>query len=202
MAYRVDFSAAWVKSDRLPEQSIFNLKPLLTIPLPPLRLMTSLTDTSAIAPFADVRTLPELFAWRVKQSPRAAAYLVFDATTANWLPISWESIGSRVERMAQAMETLNLARGARIAILLPNGLEAVSIDLSALAIACVPVPLHALDNPASIAYILADSDASVLVAQTEAQWLAIAASGVALPSLHHVFIAEGAAAAPRAARWP
>jgi long-chain acyl-CoA synthetase len=95
-----------------------------------------------------------------------------------------------MERMAQALERLQLPRGARIAILLPNGLDAVCADQAALALACVPVPLHALDNPASIVYILADSETSVLVAQSDAQWQAIAATGVALPWLRQVVIVD------------
>jgi long-chain acyl-CoA synthetase len=68
-----------------------------------------------------------------------------------------------------------------------------------LAQACVPVPLHAIDNPASIAYILADSDASVLLAFSDAQWQAIAATGVALPSLRQVVVVSKAADSPAAA---
>lgn len=137
-----------------------------------------------------VHTLSELFAWRVAQTPLADAYLQYDAATSQWTPLSWQAVASRVERVAGALDALQLPRGARIAILLPNGLDAVCIDQAALALACVPVPLHALDNPASIAYILSDSDASVLVAQTDAQWLAIAHTGVALPALRQVVILE------------
>jgi long-chain acyl-CoA synthetase len=158
-------------------------------------LMTPSTATSPTSTFGAAQTLSELFSWRVQQSPDAVGYLEFDAATQRWMPVSWAATAARVERVALALARLHLARGARIAILLPNGLDAVSIDQAALALACVPVPMHALDNPASIVYILADSDASVLVAQSEAQWQAIAATGVALPSLRQVVIVEGAALA-------
>src|SRR5208337_5194102 len=59
---------------------------------------------------------------------------------------------------------------------------------AALALACVPVPMHALDNPASIAYILSDSDASLLVAASDTQWQAIANTGVALTVLRQVVV--------------
>jgi long-chain acyl-CoA synthetase len=148
-----------------------------------------------------VQTLAELFRWRVLQSPQAPAYLVFDAPSGNWLPMSWQSVAERVDCVAGALEALQLPRGARIALLLPNGIDAVTFDQAALALACVPVPLHALDNAASIAYILADSQASVLVAQSLAQWQAIAASGLDFPSLQQVVIAgepvaEAAAGGP------
>ncbi|MBC7684481.1 MAG: AMP-binding protein [Bdellovibrionales bacterium] len=139
-----------------------------------------------------VQTLAQLFSWRVRQSPHAVAYLEFNAAAAGWTPVSWQQMALRTERTAQAMQALQLQRGERIAILLPNGLDAVSVDQAALALGCVPVPMHALDNPASIAFILADSDASLLVAQSEAQWLAIAATGTAFPCLRHIVIAADA----------
>lgn len=145
------------------------------------------------AAFHDVRTLAELFAWRVRKSPDAAAYLCFDAAADDWVPVTWRAMARQVDAVASALTRLALPHGARIAILLPNGVQALSVDLAALALGCVPVPMHALDNPASIAYILADSDASVLVAQSAAQWQAIVSTGVALPALRQVIVAERAA---------
>lgn len=164
--------------------------------------MSFLTDTRLPHTLDGVRTLAELLAWRVALSPQTDAYLQYDDVARSWAPISWQAVGQRVERVAQALEPLQLPRGARIAILLPNGLDAVCFDQAALALACVPVPLHALDNPASIAYILSDSDASVLVVQSEAQWQAIAATGTALPSLHQVIIVDTAAPIPPSAGEP
>ena len=150
-------------------------------------------DEGPIDALDAVCTLAELFSWRVRQTPNAVAYLRFDAPSQGWMPVSWQQVAIRIEYTVRAMETLRLQHGERIAILLPNGLDAVSIDQAALALGCVPVPMHALDNPASIAFILADSDASLLVAQSEAQWQAIVATGVPLPSLRHIVIAADAA---------
>ncbi|NHZ66662.1 AMP-dependent synthetase/ligase [Massilia genomosp. 1] len=158
--------------------------------------MTSLIDTNPADPLSTLHTLAELFSWRVKHTPLANAYLRYDDTGERWMPISWQAIGDQVERIVHALAGLRLARGARIALLLPNGIDAVAVDQAALALACVPVPMHALDNPASIAYILADSEASVLVAQSYAQWQAISAVGMALPALRQVVIMDAAGLAP------
>ncbi|NHZ43916.1 AMP-dependent synthetase/ligase [Massilia aquatica] len=160
--------------------------------------MTTLIDTKPSDPLAAVHTLAELFSWRVKHTPLANAYLRYDDMGEQWMPISWQAIGDQVERIIHALAGLRLARGARIAILLPNGIDAVALDQAALALACVPVPMHALDNPASIAYILADSEASLLVAQSYAQWQAIAAVGMALPALRQVVIMDAAGLVPAA----
>ncbi|MBX3621995.1 MAG: long-chain fatty acid--CoA ligase [Rhizobacter sp.] len=137
---------------------------------------------------AQVSTLAELFAWRVHETPAAAAYREFNAKTGQWDTLTWADTADRVRRWTLAMAAQHLPHGARVALLLPNGVQAVCVDQAALALGCVPVPLHAIDNPGSIAYILADSEASLLVAHSERQWTSIAATGVPLPALKCVVI--------------
>ena len=137
-----------------------------------------------------LKTLAELFLWRVAQSPNAEAYREFNANSGHWVSTSWQQIGEQVTRYIKALSTLRLDRGARVAILLPNGISAVCIDQATLAMACVPVPMHALDNPESIAYILSDSEASLLVVDTDLQWQSIAKAGLNLPGLKQVVVAK------------
>jgi long-chain acyl-CoA synthetase len=144
------------------------------------------------------RTLAELFASRVKATPRATAYRHFDVGSNTWISTDWAGIAERANRWARALSALALPRGARVAVLLPNGLDAVCIDQATLAIACTPVPLHAVDNAANIAYILKDSESSVLVASRREQWNAIAAAGP-LPTLRIVILADDTSDAPASA---
>jgi long-chain acyl-CoA synthetase len=139
--------------------------------------------------FSRLRTLPELLGWRVAHSPQAEAYREFDAGAGAWVSTTWAQAGVRFARWRDALAAMALPRQASIAILLPNGLNAVSLDQAALALGHVPVPLHALDNPGSIAYILADCEAVVLMVSSLEQWQAIAALGVAMPALQRVVIA-------------
>ncbi|MBZ8142605.1 long-chain fatty acid--CoA ligase [Rubrivivax gelatinosus] len=138
---------------------------------------------------ATVHTLPDLLRWRIALTPEAEAYREHE-DGRGWIPWSWRRFGAHVARYAAALDTLAPTRGARIAILLPNGVDAVTLDQAALARACVPLPMHALDNPLSIAYILADSGAELLVAQTEGQWRAIAGCGALPATLRQVVIRE------------
>ena len=149
----------------------------------------TLTSTSTLD---DVSTLAELFAWRVAQTPLAPAYLQYNEGSNGWIPVSWQEASDKVSQVSSALGGLHLPRGSRIAILLPNGLPAVCIDQACLVHAYVPVPMHALDNPASIAYILNDSDAAVLVAQSLAQWQSIASTGQGFPALRLVVVLEPA----------
>ncbi|MBH2018926.1 MAG: AMP-binding protein [Burkholderiales bacterium] len=150
-----------------------------------------------------VRTLPELLAFRVAQSPQGEAYREFDAATGQWVSTRWAEAGGRSAQWARALAAMQLPRQARIAILLPNGLNAVCIDQAALSLGLVPVPLHAIDNPGSIAYILSDCEASMVMVSSLAQWRAIEGVGLALPTLRQVVVtaqealpADAGAAAP------
>jgi long-chain acyl-CoA synthetase len=151
------------------------------------------TDAAGGAPHESLpvdgeRTLATMFRKRVESTPEREAYREFDAAANEWHSIGWRTAGERVQRFARALDRTWVGRGARIAVLLPNGLDAVCVDQAAMARACVPVPMHALDNPASIAYILADSQAAMLFAATDTQWHAIAAERVDLPTLQWVVV--------------
>ena len=135
---------------------------------------------------SSLKTLPELFAWRVNTTPDGEAYRQFDSVTGQWISSTWAEINQLVSVFIRALAQHDLERGARVAILLPNGIHAVCIDQATLALACVPLPMHALDNPESIAYILNDSEASFLIVESDAQWKAIAECGIAFPALQQV----------------
>lgn len=137
---------------------------------------------------ATLKTLPELFAWRTAQTPTAEAYRHFDETTGKWISTTWQETSQLIATYINALAQFNLERGARIAILLPNSLQAVCVDQATLAMAYVPVPMHALDNPASIAYILKDSDASLLIVDSDLQWKKIEEAGIDLPAIKHVIV--------------
>jgi long-chain acyl-CoA synthetase len=159
-------------------------------------------ESPLVGDLAAVSTLAELLTWRIARSPRGDAYRQHDDAAQRWTSITWHEFGARVSRFAAALDALHLPRGARVAVLLPNGIDAVCIDQAALALACVPVPMHAIDNPRSIAYILRDSEAVLLIAQSEAQWQAILATAELSPSLRQVVVQQREpSSAPVAPPW-
>ncbi len=159
----------------------------------------SAMSTPCLKPSADYRTLPQLLAYRVAKSPAAEAYREFDTATEQWRSTDWAGVGAQVAQWAQALQAMNLPAHARLAILLPNSLHAVTLDQAALSLSCVPVPMHAIDNPGSIAYILSDCQASLLMVSDVAQWRAIQAVGQALPDLRAVVVVDDALPQPLAA---
>ena len=81
-----------------------------------------------------------------------------------------------------------------MAILLPNGVDAVCADEGALANGLIPVPLHAIDTPGASAFIAMDSQASMLVTNKLERWNKMKSSGVQMPNLRLVLALEETAA--------
>jgi long-chain acyl-CoA synthetase len=140
---------------------------------------------------ANVRTLPDLLAWRASLTPWHPAYAEYDAAADDWRERSWREAADAVHLHLRALRALRLGEHARIGILLPNGYSTVCIDLATLAGGWVPVPMHALDNPASIAYILGDTAAELLFVDTHAQWADIRGAGLVAPALRTVVVRRG-----------
>jgi long-chain acyl-CoA synthetase len=149
--------------------------------------------SSVAAGLEDIRTLPALFRWRVEKTPHQEAYRQFDDGTERWIGCSWHEIALKVEACQRALDAEQLNPGERIAILMPNGIEHVAMDQAALSRGLVPVPLHAVDNPESIIYILQDSAASLLFVASSERWEMLAAAGNRLDGLKRVICAKGAA---------
>ncbi len=139
---------------------------------------------------AGIRTLPELLHWRVKATPAAEAYRHFDATARRWVSQSWREIDAGFELWRRALAAEEFAPGERVAILMPNGIAHIAMDQAALSRGLVPVPMHAVDNPDSIAYVLVDSGALLLFVDTLERWQAIVATGQPLDHLKRVVCAD------------
>ncbi len=108
-------------------------------------------------------TIPGLFAARVARTPDSCAYKFFDPTKNKWCNITWQETARQVSRWYKALKKEQLQPGDRIALMLPNGPEWICFDQAALALGLIVVPLFANDRPESIAYILEDTDARLLL---------------------------------------
>ena len=130
----------------------------------------------------DVHTWPELLAWRAQATPTARP-IASSIRRSRYGAVGPGSRRRPMRRWAQAPSTWQLERGARVAILLPNGMEAVCIDQACLSLACVPVPLHAIDNPPAWLTSLRTARCRCWWCKTCCSGQAIAGVGEALPGL-------------------
>ena len=137
-----------------------------------------------------LKTLDQFVPARAKIAPHTEALRQFDRRSNSWERISYRDLDERIQQWRKAFCKLGLQRGDRVAILLPNGVDAICCDQAVLSFFCVPVPLHAIDTAGSSAFIIADSQASVLVTNRQSRWDAIYLTHTVMPNLRHVIFTE------------
>lgn len=137
-----------------------------------------------------LKTLDQFVPARAKIAPHTEALRQFDRRSNSWERISYRDLDERIQQWRKAFCKLGLQRGDRVAILLPNGVDTICCDQAVLANGCVPVPLHAIDTAGSSAFIIADSQASVLVTNRQSRWDAIYLTHTVMPNLRHVIFTE------------
>lgn len=135
-------------------------------------------------------TLPQLLVNSVERYGEREALRQFDKETKSWHSLSYAQLMVRIMEWRRAYAAMNLERGTRIGILMPNSIDHACADQAALANGLVPVPLHAIDTPGASAFILSDSRAQVLVTNKLTRWKQIKAAGGDLQDLTAVIITE------------
>lgn len=139
---------------------------------------------------APLKTIPELLTHHLSTRPDEILYKAYDNRAKIWRDFSVKSVDETVTAWRHAFAAhATLVSGDRVAMLLPNCIEAVYFDLSALSNALVPVPLHAVDTPKSSAFILKDSGAKVLVTNKFLKWKQIR-DVAELPDLELVVVTD------------
>lgn len=138
----------------------------------------------------NLTTLPQLLVNSVERYGEREALRQFDKETKSWHSLSYAQLMARVMEWRRAYAAMNLERGTRIGILMPNSIDHACADQAALANGLVPVPLHAIDTPGASAFILSDSRTQVLVTNKLTRWKQIQAAGGDLQDLTAVIITE------------
>lgn len=136
----------------------------------------------------EFKTIPEFLVRTARIWPDRPAYRWYDNRTNTWVTLSWREFSERVRRWRKAFVKMGLKHGDRVAMLLPNNVDALTFDQAALANGLVPVPLHAIDTAGSSCYILNDSQARFLVTVGYARWNNLAEAGVELNYLEQVVL--------------
>jgi long-chain acyl-CoA synthetase len=77
--------------------------------------------------------------------------------------LTWSELSARVNRVANAFLALGLAKGDKLAVVMPNCVEVLEVYWAAIQIGVVLVPLSPLLRGAALAALLRDSDSSAVV---------------------------------------
>ncbi len=132
-------------------------------------LRQNLPETDII-PVATAGTLGGLFHERVRRTPDAVAYREFNQQHGNWRDYTWEQMHHQVVRWQAALRREALMPGDRVALMLRNGPAWVIMDQAAIGLGLVVVPLHFVDRPDNVAYILKDAGVKLLLLENREQW--------------------------------
>ena len=142
----------------------------------------------------EVHSLAALFDARVVRSPQAIACRWFDRSAQQWQALSWAEMDAKVQFFANALASLQLAPGARVALMLDNGPDWVVIEQAIHRLGLVSVGIYMADTPASAAHVLCDSGAAAVFFREGAQWANVAAEKP-LEALQRVVLMQGEAPA-------
>lgn len=148
------------------------------------------TSQARFEALSRLKTLDQFIPARTAVAPHTEALRQFDRRSNTWERISYRDLSERIMVWRRAFAKLGLERGDRVAILLPNGVDSVCCDQAVLANGYVPVPLHAIDTAGSSAYIIADSEAKVLVTTRQNRWDSIYLAHTVMPKLKEVIFTE------------
>ncbi|WP_026909896.1 AMP-dependent synthetase/ligase [Patulibacter minatonensis] len=104
-------------------------------------------------------TLHEVFAARVARHPDDV--FVRDGGTGEEL--TWAQVDARMRRVASGLAGLGVARGDRVALMLPNAPVFSVCDLAVVGLGAVPVSVYGTASPEQIAHVVGDAGVDVLV---------------------------------------
>lgn len=107
--------------------------------------------------------LHELLTNHLKTRGSLPAYTEFSQKENKWVTFTYAEMDKKISRWEKGFISLGLKKGDKVAMLLPNCVDAICFDQAALRQGLVPVPLHAVDTPLSSAFILNNSETKFLV---------------------------------------
>jgi long-chain acyl-CoA synthetase len=111
--------------------------------------------------------------------PDKALYRHFD--NERWRDVSVGELSALIGRWQAALTALGLGAGERIAVCLKNGVDWVALDLAALGLGLVIVPLYVDDNPDNVVWCVGNAEAKLLVVDNSKMADALSKTGSALP---------------------
>ncbi|HEY1368768.1 MAG TPA: long-chain fatty acid--CoA ligase [Gaiellaceae bacterium] len=130
------------------------------------------------------RTLPELWRAALDEGRSTPAYLEERGQT--WEPVTWEEASRRIDELANGLLARGIRKGDAVAILSRTRLEWALLDWAITSIGAVTVGLYPTSSASECAYILAHSEAILLLAEDDEQLAKIAGVRDEAPQVREV----------------
>lgn len=133
-------------------------------------------------------TLPKLLRARAAAAPGEVA--LREKEYGIWQRVTWEGYLTRVRRFCLGLLELGVGRGDKVAILSENCREWVIAELAAMSASAVGVGVYPTSPAAEVKYVVAHSEATVVVCEDQEQVDKILEVGAELPLVRHVVVAD------------
>ena len=115
-------------------------------------------------------------------TPEKVLYRHFEGE--RWRDVAVGEVSALIGRWQAALAGLGMREGDRIGVCLRNGIAWVAVDLAALGLGLVVVPLYVDDNPDNVSWCAANAEARLLVVENSRMADALGKTGCALPPLY------------------
>jgi long-chain acyl-CoA synthetase len=112
-------------------------------------------------------TVPQMFRRTLERS--AGKHALMYKKEGKFHPITYEELAVWVRNFALGLVSMGIGHGSKVALLSENRPEWCVVDLAALSIGAVNVPLYATLPPAQVEYIVGNADAEILIVSTQKQ---------------------------------
>jgi long-chain acyl-CoA synthetase len=116
-----------------------------------------------------------------------------DKSGGNWRDHSWSSVADRAARFRAGLRRMGIQQGDRVAILCDNSPEWVIVDMAALGLGAIVVPLYTTGGAEETRHVLTDSGARLLAVDSAQRLRKIRELG-SLPALETIVLTHEAAA--------
>lgn len=133
-----------------------------------------------------------------RQAPASTA-LVCEAESGAVARHTYAELNRAALRIAASLAALGVARGDRVAIVMPQRFETAAAHMAVSALGAVAMPLSMLFGPEALQYRLTDSEARLAIVDESAIDALLAVAGQC-PALAHI-VAVGAAAGRGSVDW-
>ena len=120
--------------------------------------------------------IPVVARGRAATDPRAVPFEYHDGD--QWRSVSNAELVARVDRIAAGLVASGVEPGDRVALMAGTRLEWVLVDLAVWTAGAITVPIYPSSSAGQLEWILTDSEAKVLVAETDAHVVVVGDSDV------------------------
>jgi long-chain acyl-CoA synthetase len=101
-----------------------------------------------------------------------------------WEDVRAAELAQLIGRWQSAFNALGLVEGDRIALCVKNSVEWIAVDLAALGLGLVVVPLYVDDNPENVAWCVGNAEARCLIVESTRMAQLLVQRGASLPDLY------------------